>query len=121
MGGRDGGTQTYCPECGDVQVCQAVLTTQLGVPAGQRWYHVKYPDLQYFRRARRCRECNEEWLTVEIPEEFLDELIQLRGALADLKAHAEEYIAQSEGAAKALRDLSRSLAVLRGLEPYASA
>ena len=47
---------------------------------------------------------------------FLDELVELRQALADIKANAAAYEADATKAAEGLKKLSKSLAVLRALK-----
>ena len=118
--GRDGGTQMYCATCTQVQVCRAVPARDVdwNLESGQRWYHRRHPDLQYFRRGRNCQECGSSWLTVEIPEKFLDELVELRDALAELKTNAETYSRQSDAAADSLKRLKESLGSLRALDLY---
>lgn len=58
------------------------------------------------------------WLTAELPEEFLDELVELRNALKEVKLNAESYIKEAESASAHLNKLSASLAVLRALKVY---
>lgn len=123
MGGRSGGTQMNCPDCGTVRVCKAVPTTDVvwGLESGQRWRRLGHDDLSYFRRGRRCLTCGHSWLSVEILESQLDELVELREALADLKENAEAYSEQSDAAALSLKKLKKSLAVLRALDVYREA
>lgn len=123
MGGRGGGTGMYCPRCGTVRVCQAVSTREVAprLRSGQRWRKLGHSDLQFFRRGRRCQTCMRAWLSVEILESQLDELVELREALADLKANAEDYIEQSDAAADSLTQLKESLDVLRALKVYRDA
>lgn len=118
MGGRDGGTQMHCPECREIRVCTAIPTSQLGLAPGQRWERVGHEDIAWFRRGRECRSCANQWVTAEINEELLDELVTLRNTLADVKRNAEAYVRESEGAARALSGLTDSLQVLRGLNVY---
>lgn len=121
MAGRDGGTQMWCPTCDEIRVCKAIPTTILGMESGQRWHRIDHEDLSWFRRGRQCLQCGDQWLTSEIREDFLDELVELRNALADLKSNAEAYVASSEKAQVALRKLTKSLQVLRALEMYKTA
>lgn len=116
--GSQGGTQMFCPECRKIRVCRAVPTTELGHRAGQRWYRVGHDDLQWFRRGRECLVCGHQFLTSEVQEAFLDELVELRDALGDLKRNAERYIEASVEAEASLRDLTESLQVLRALDIY---
>jgi hypothetical protein len=113
-----GGTRMYCPHCRDIRVCKGLSPTDLGMPSEQRMYQEEYQDIQWFRRGRRCQTCRGVFVTAEVHEDFLDELIELRDALADLKQHSEEYIRQSKSASESLANLSNSLAVLRALHVY---
>ena len=108
----------HCPQCRKTRVCAAIPTTALGEPSGQRWYRVGHDDIVWFRRGRHCLTCGHEWLTAELPEELVDELVELRKALADVKRHAETYVTQAKSAASALDDLTDSLAILRALDVY---
>lgn len=108
----------HCPECMEIQVCTAIPTTQLGYEPGQRWERIGHADIAWFRRGRECRSCANQWVTAEINEELLDELVTLRNALANVKLNAESYVMESRGAAAALADLTESLQVLRDLEVY---
>src|SRR4051794_19490510 len=107
-----GGTQMYCPFCGEVQVCEAIPTTLLGKPTGQRWHKQGHDDLQWFRRGRRCQACRNSFVTAEVDEDFVDELVELRTALAQIKKNAEAYVKESSAASEALTKLTASLSVL---------
>jgi DNA-directed RNA polymerase alpha subunit len=56
-----------------------------------------------------------------VDEEFLDELVELRNALANIKTNTEEYVRQSTEAAGALERLTKSLGLLRALKIYQDA
>jgi hypothetical protein len=116
--GKLGGTQMYCPRCESVEVCAAIPTTALGKEAGQRWYRPDHDDIQWFRRGRECQTCGFAFLTSEVQEAFLDELVELRGALGDLKKNAERYAEASKEAEQTLHELTASLQVLRALKIY---
>jgi len=113
-----GGTRKWCPECKEIRICAAVNPTELGERAGQRWYNQEHTDIQWFRRGLVCQHCGHEWLSAEVPEKFLDELVELRNALSDIKLNAEVYVKESEKASKSLGKLSKSLSVLRALKVY---
>ena len=113
-----GGTQKWCPECKEVRVCAAVNPSQLGAKSGQRWYRKDHSDVQWFRRGLVCQTCQHEWLSAELPEAFIDELVELRDALSDIKANAETYVKESGKASKSLAKLSEALSVLRALKIY---
>ena len=73
---------------------------------------------QWFRRARRCLHCEYQFLTAEVDEHFIDELVQPRNPLADIKVNAERYVTESKSAEGALSALTKSLGVLRALRVY---
>lgn len=113
-----GGTKKWCPTCQSVQVCAAVNPSTLGESSGQRWYNRDHTDIQWFRRGLVCQKCASEWLTAELPEKFLDELVELRDALKQIKQNAESYVKESQKASASLTKLSASLSVLRALKAY---
>ena len=113
-----GGTKKWCPTCQSVQVCAAVNPSTLGEGSGQRWYKTNHTDIQWFRRGLVCQKCASEWLTAELPEKFLDELVELRDALKEIKQNAESYVKESQKASASLTKLSASLSVLRALKAY---
>jgi hypothetical protein len=113
-----GGTKKWCPYCEETTICKAVNPSTLGYESGQRWYRTKHTDVRWFRRGLICQECDSEWLTAEIEESFLDELIALRDALKDVKENAEQYIEESNKASSTLESLTESLNVLKTLRVY---
>lgn len=113
-----GGTQKWCPSCDSIQVCTAVNPSKLGYESSQRWHWTKHKDIQWFRRGLICRTCTHQWLTAEVKEEVINELVELRDALKEIKANAEAYVKEADKAAKLLAKLSKSLSVLRALKIY---
>ncbi|MFN7563990.1 MAG: hypothetical protein ACK5TH_19635, partial [Prosthecobacter sp.] len=67
---------------------------------------------------RRCLICWEEFLTAELREDFVNELVELRNALAAIKRDTENYIEQSQTTSKTLSSLNASLTKLRALRIY---
>jgi hypothetical protein len=65
--------------------------------------------------------CSHEFLTAELREQFLEELVELRTALQQIKINAEAYVAESTDAAETLGRLTESLNVLRALRVYQQA
>jgi transcriptional regulator NrdR family protein len=116
--GKKGGTQMHCPKCKCIRVCRAIPTNEVGKKSGQRWYKTDHPDINWFRRGRQCLKCSHRFLTSEINEKYLDELVELREALSNIKKHSEQYIEESDKASTTLKDLSSSLSVLRALKIY---
>ena len=114
------GTHLYCPACGNVEECPVVSLSEAGEPSQRRLYHIGHEDVNLFRRARKCDACEAVFVTNEVPEDLVNELIELRDALATVKTSAEDYIRESSAAAKSLGKLSRSLKVLKALKLYQS-
>lgn len=116
-----GGTDMFCPSCKQVTTCKAVPAAQVTYDPsdyGQRKYYTKHEDINWFQRGRECLSCGHEFVTAEVDIEFLEELVELRGALSTIKANAEAYIKESSAASQSLSRLSESLSVLRALKVY---
>ncbi len=118
MRNTQGGTQKWCPNCRTTRVCTAVNPSSLGNSSGQRWYNKNHQDIQWFRRGLICQSCRQRWLSAELPESYVDELVELRDALREIKTNAEAYMTESESAAKSRAKLNNSLSVLRALKIY---
>ena len=75
-----GGTRLFCPNCTSETVCRAVSPTKLERRKQQRISHAVHGDLHWFRRGRECLACGYLFLTGELSETFIQELIDLRNA-----------------------------------------
>jgi hypothetical protein len=115
---EQGGTKIFFPFCKKFEVCKAVPLTYLDGNTGQRLYRADHSDIQWFRRSRVCLTCSNQFITAEIDEDFLDELVQLRDALGDIKMNASNYIQQANKALATLSKLADSLDVLMALDLY---
>jgi hypothetical protein len=117
MGGSNGGTRKWCPNCREITVCAAINPKDVydGVSRMQRVYWSEHRDLNAFRRGILCLVCHESWLTVEIEEDLMDELIDLREKLTELKLHASAYETESLKAATSLKKLTESISILKAL------
>jgi len=115
---KRGGTKKWCPYCKATRVCKAVNPSILGKKSGQRWYKIDYADIQWFRRGLICQTCDKRWLTAEIHEKYLNELVQLRDSLSEIKENTEAYLKKSENATNSLTTLAESLNKLRALKRY---
>lgn len=113
---RDGGTQKWCPKCEEWRVVKAVSTSSIGEGSGQHRYMQTHQDIKFFRRGQECQTCWHEWVSVEVPRDFIYELIKLRNALSGIKKNAEVYSRESEIAAESLSRLSKSLSDLTALK-----
>ncbi len=116
--GKNGGTMMHCPSCGTTTVCKAISLSSLGEKAGQRWYMKQHTDIQWFRRGRECKGCGFKFKTSEIDEKFIEELVELRDALGNIKRNAEQYVIEAEKASTSLDEFTNSLELLRALDIY---
>lgn len=116
--GKAGGTQMYCPNCEKICVCRAIPLNEIGRKSGQRWRMSDHPDINWFRRGRECLTCYKRFVTSEVNEKYINELVELRDALYDIKKHSEQYIGESKQASMTLEKLSESLGVLKALKIY---
>jgi hypothetical protein len=78
-----GGTKIYCPGCKSFSVCKAISPTSISKPKAQRWYRTDYQDIAWFRRGRVCLDCGLKFLSAEVDEVFIEELVELRERLAE--------------------------------------
>lgn len=90
-----GGTKIFCPSCKSFNICKALSPTTLGEPKAQRWYRTDHLDISWFRRARQCLTCEGKFLTAEIDEKLLEELIELREKLGKKQQSVAERIRAS--------------------------
>jgi DNA replicative helicase MCM subunit Mcm2 (Cdc46/Mcm family) len=106
----------WCPHCKDIQPCYSVTPSQVGETGGRRFYKTQADDVNFYRRFRECTHCGQSFETSEVEARFLDELVELREALADIKANAAAYEADAKKAAETLKKLGKSLGVLKALK-----
>jgi len=78
-----GGTRIFCKSCGTHTVCRAISPTALYETYHRRIEDDKYEDIKWFRRGRECLDCGERFLTAEVDEDFIKELVLLRDAYQD--------------------------------------
>jgi hypothetical protein len=116
-----GGTKLWCPDCEKVRVCKGINPSEVAGESGQRWQRTDHKDINWFRRGRECQDCSFQFLTAEVDEDFLSELVRLRDTLKSIKVNAEAYLGQAADAAVALAKLTESLGKLRALQSYQSA
>lgn len=72
------GTAIYCSNCKSFTVCKALPNTEMSMPKYQQWEHSDYNDIAGFRRSRSCFRCGHKFLTAEVDESFIHELVDLR-------------------------------------------
>ena len=113
-----GGTEMYCPHCKKIRICKAVDPSVISTKRDRKWQSKDYSDIHWFRRGRVCQTCSYKFLTAEIQESFLSELIELRSSLSEVKNNVEIYMKDLDAASKNLDKLSNSLNELKLLQAY---
>ena len=116
-----GGTQMWCPQCKEDQVCKKIAAAKVtGDPQDytQSLHYIAHQDVNFFQRGRLCLACGYTFVTTECAEQLLLELMQLRNALSDVRSNAESYILESKKASESLAELHKSLSVLKALKLY---
>lgn len=97
---NNGGTEIYCPFCRSFKVCSgSVKLSEFSVENSyfgnytdeQRLTHSKCKDLSFFARGRLCLTCNRKFITVEIHENVLQELIDLRNKMVNIREKANNF------------------------------
>lgn len=81
----------YCNECGEITDNEVIedpdTLKRLAAKRAQQTDR-DYPELGCLQRARRCLQCHDEFLTMELPEQLLSTLVaqcdEQRGKLLDL-------------------------------------
>ena len=97
MRNKQGGTQKWCPECKAVRVVRGLPpSTFCWDTPNQRVYRREYEDIHYFRRGQQCRTCYHCWVSAEVPVDLINELIELRNELRDIKKNAEAHPKEPE-------------------------
>ncbi len=66
--GKAGGTKMHCPTCKKIRVCKTIPLNEIGCKVGQRCYEPDHPDINWFRRGRRCLSCYYPFVTSEVNE-----------------------------------------------------
>ena len=112
------GTAMYCPYCHEVRVCRGLSPSELGERAEQRMNDPDYPDIQSFRRGRECATCGKRFLTAEVNEQLIEELVDLRDEVSILKKNAARYVTELTAARSSLEQVSQSVSVLTAVGAY---
>jgi hypothetical protein len=72
-----GSSQLYCAQCGEVTECLAIPPELMRHPTTLRKYPRDYLGIYWHRRVRMCLKCKHKFMTAEIDEEKLVNLINL--------------------------------------------
>ena len=76
-----GGPLLNCPRCGQLAHCLSVPLAKADEDRSRNIYFTAQQDVRWYRRARQCSKCSGVFLTAEVDEKFLDELVSLRQRL----------------------------------------
>jgi hypothetical protein len=96
FGSWRGPLQIHCADCGDFQRARSLRIPRSLGEGKRKWYFVREPDIAWFRRKRKCSKCGKEFLTGEVREELIEELLRLR---------EKEHKRRSASYAKVARDV----------------
>jgi hypothetical protein len=72
-----GSVPMYCTQCDEVTECLAIPPELLRYPTAPRKYHRDYPGIRWYRRIRLGLKCKHKFMTAEVEEEKLVNLISL--------------------------------------------
>ena len=87
MRNKQGGTRKWCTKCKSVRVVKCE-PSPVAIPAVSS---VPFSDIKYFRRCQECQTCGHYWISAEVPEDLIYELMFLRAELRDIKETAEAH------------------------------
>lgn len=73
-----GPLRVHCPKCDRFNPARSLRIPESIDDGARRFHFTRHPDIAWFRRQRRCGVCHEEFLTAEIHEALVDELLFLR-------------------------------------------
>lgn len=97
----------HCPDCGELGPCESLSATPAwhddrasGKEVLGAVFKKGDPETKYYRRLRRCRGCDHEFITVEIPEKTFS---SLKSDINAVKESASEYIKHAEAAVGVLK------------------
>jgi hypothetical protein len=65
-----------------------------------------------------CLTCHHEFVTAEVSEAFIDELVELRDALAAIKTSVTTFSRHSKRTTKAIESLDTTLSTFKALKIY---
>lgn len=80
---QKGGPLLYCSNCKKLTNCTSVRLREANEDNTRQLHYKYHQDIKWYRRARKCGVCQEIFVTAEINEKFLEELISLRQRLRD--------------------------------------
>jgi len=105
-----GGPLLSCPKCGEFVPCRSVPLYKAGKEAARSLYYKSHPDIRWYRRARQCSKCEHLFLTAEIAERFLEELISLRDRVVKKRQAGAKTIRSSNAWIDRPETISKELA-----------
>jgi hypothetical protein len=79
-----GAVQIHCPNCDGFNYCKSIPTYKLyhtideNDPKSRHLCKSEYPDVQWYRRGRKCQICGNIFLSAELSETFVEELVRIR-------------------------------------------
>ncbi len=78
-----GGTEMYCPYCKQISICKGLPISEIE-PADPT-PRQEFSGIKYFKRYRKCLNCDAHFETAEVDEDLVLELSSLRQLVYELK------------------------------------
>jgi len=86
----------WCPNCEKITVCPTISLSNINHKPSQRWYFESQEDIKFFKRARLCEECNNDFITVEVSAQLLTELAILRKRTTEIFTDFDKLVKKSK-------------------------
>jgi transcriptional regulator NrdR family protein len=106
------GRRQYCPRCKEPQITHAARPYKFGESEHRCVKSEKFDDIQWFRRVRICSVCGPHFITAELDEKLVTELIKSRDRLVTYARERVEVVKSSRAWLKTRTEtIPRELAV----------
>lgn len=106
-----GFTTLYCPNCESLQECPVIPLNRLRRKKSRNYCGAVQTDINWFRRGRICKKCGHKFLTAELQESLVDELIEVRSRLAKKNAGLVSKLRKDESLLSRKESISKEMAM----------
>jgi hypothetical protein len=106
-----GFTTLYCPNCESLQECPVIPLNKLRRKKARNYCGAVQTDINWFRRGRICEKCGHKFLTAELQESLVDELIEVRSRLAKKNAGLVLKLRKDESLLSRKESISKEMAM----------
>ena len=105
-----GGPLLKCPRCGQLARCLSVPLAKAEEERSRNLHFTSHQDVSWYRRARECSKCSAVFLTAEIDEKLLHELVALRQRLVKKRQLAVNSVKAANPWIERTETISKELA-----------